>query len=69
MANNELSGPVVTTELALWLSMLEKRRYTYWIVFVPETIGSIVFLSKHLEYLKQQVIAGGQRGRVVVNLQ
>ena len=38
--------------------MLEKRRYTYRIVFVPETIGSIVYLSKHLEHLKQQVIAG-----------
>ena len=58
MANNELSGPVVTTELALWLNMLEKRRCNYRIVFIPETIGSIVYLSKHLDNLKKSIIAG-----------
>ena len=49
---------MVTTELALWLNMLEKHRYNYRIVFIPETIGSIVFLSKHLDYLKKSIIAG-----------
>lgn len=58
MANNELSGPVVAIHLAKWLASLEKRRYTYRIIFIPETIGSITYLSRNLDYLKQNVIAG-----------
>jgi aminopeptidase-like protein len=58
MANNELSGPVVTTAIAQWIQALPERRYTYRIVFIPETIGSLVYLSRHLDHLKQHVIAG-----------
>jgi len=58
MANNELSGPVVTMALAQWLSSLDIHHYTYRIVFIPETIGSIVYLSRNLDHLKQHVIAG-----------
>ena len=52
MANNELSGPVVCSALALWLKSLPVRKYNYRLVFIPETIGSIVYLSRNLEYLR-----------------
>ena len=57
MANNELSGPAVTTALVRWI-LDQKRRYTYRIVFIPETIGSLVYLSKNLRSLKNNIIAG-----------
>lgn len=58
MANNELSGPVVAVYLAKWLKSLSKRKYTYRIIFIPETIGSITYLSRNLQALKKNVIAG-----------
>jgi aminopeptidase-like protein len=58
MANNELSGPVVTAALARWIASRRRRKLGYRIVFVPETLGSIVYISKHLDVLKRKVRAG-----------
>jgi aminopeptidase-like protein len=58
MANNELSGPCLTIYLANWLKKLPKRQYTYRIIFIPETIGAITYLTNNLESLKRNVVAG-----------
>lgn len=58
MANNELSGPCVAIYLARWLLSLGRRRYSYRIIFIPETIGSITYLSKNLEVMKKNIVAG-----------
>tara|TARA_R110001606_G_scaffold399308_1_gene584603 strand:+ start:9875 stop:11158 length:1284 start_codon:yes stop_codon:yes gene_type:complete len=57
MGNNEMSGVAVATALARWLQSAP-RRHTYRIIFVPETIGSIIYLSKHLAHLKKHLISG-----------
>ena len=58
MANNELSGPTVTAFLAKWIESLDDRRFSYRIVFIPETIGSITYLSKNIDVMKRNVVAG-----------
>ena len=57
MVNNELSGPSVLTGIAE--SLLKKPNYySYRFVLIPETIGSIVYLSENLDILKKNVKGG-----------
>lgn len=60
MANNECSGPVLLAELIRQIAAMPKRKYTYRCVFVPETIGSISYLSTgtHLADMQKNIIAG-----------
>ena len=57
MANNELSGPIVSMGLINYFKK-KKLNKTLRFVFIPETIGSISYLSKNLKYLKENVIGG-----------
>jgi aminopeptidase-like protein len=58
LANNELSGPILTLLIANWLKKIKKNNYTYRIIFIPETIGSISYIKKNLDILKKRLIAG-----------
>jgi len=57
MANNELSGPVLASELARFVGTLDAY-YSYRFLFIPETIGSIAYISRNLSHLKQNLLAG-----------
>ena len=56
MANDQLSGPTVLTYLVKWIMQLENPEYSYRIVFIPETIGSITYLSLHYKEMKNKII-------------
>ncbi|MCH7775507.1 MAG: DUF4910 domain-containing protein, partial [Gemmatimonadetes bacterium] len=57
MANNEVSGPTLATFLARWLSSRRNRFITRFL-FLPETIGAIMYLSHNLKSLKRDLVAG-----------
>lgn len=58
MANNECSGPALLAELINYVCSMTKRKFTYRFVLNPETIGSIIYLSKNLQQLKDNLVAG-----------
>jgi aminopeptidase-like protein len=51
LANDNLSGLTVATEVARTLQSLESRHLTYRFLFAPGTIGSITWLSRNAEVL------------------
>ncbi|CAN5255760.1 DUF4910 domain-containing protein [soil metagenome] len=58
LANNELSGIVVLAALAQRLASPDDRRFTYRILFLPETIGAIWYLSRHWQQMRERTEAG-----------
>ena len=55
MANNELSGPIVSMSLINYYKKFNKLKKTIRFIFIPETIGSISYLNKNLSYLKNTI--------------
>ena len=53
MANDNLSGVLCTAFLARYLSKLKKRKWSYRVIFVPETIGALVFCNKNEKIVKR----------------
>lgn len=58
LANNELSGPLAAAFLYRRLAAWPSRRLTYRFVFLPETIGSIAYLSLRGDHLRSTLVAG-----------
>ncbi len=57
MANNELSGIMVSLGLINYFKK-KKLKKTIRFLFIPETIGSIAYLSKNLSKMKKNIIGG-----------
>tara|TARA_Y100000816_G_scaffold292616_1_gene289129 strand:- start:2201 stop:3511 length:1311 start_codon:yes stop_codon:yes gene_type:complete len=57
MANNELSGPIVSMSLIEYFSK-KKLEKSLRFLFIPETIGSIAWISKNLNYIREKIIGG-----------
>jgi aminopeptidase-like protein len=57
MVNDDLSGVVVGLEAARLLLAADQPRYTYRFLFLPETIGSVAYLSHH-EHLIPRMVGG-----------
>jgi len=65
MANNELSGPVLLNAILKYVKLkYKKSKYSYRFVILPETIGSIAYLSKRMNILKKNIICGFNLSRV-----
>lgn len=58
LANNELSGPLAVLGLYNRIKAWPRRRFTYRFVLNPETIGSLCYLYRHGDHLRQHMVAG-----------
>ena len=59
MANDNISSVVIQAFLVKYIKEnFPRNKYSYRFVFLPETIGSIAYLSKRLNILKKNIIFG-----------
>lgn len=58
LANNELSGPLLSVFLQSLIEKRKDRHFSYRFVYVPETIGAICILEKYGELFKKNIVAG-----------
>ena len=59
MANNELSGPLVSIALAKYFKKKQRTlRRSIRFVFLPETIGAIGFINKNLKKMRKNIFGG-----------
>ena len=59
MANNEISGICLLMGIAQYIqSNFKKTNYTYRFLFIPETIGSINYISDNFKNMKKKIFAG-----------
>jgi len=55
MVNDDLTGVVVGLDVARALLATEKPYYTYRVLILPETIGSVAYLSQHEDLIPEMV--------------
>jgi aminopeptidase-like protein len=74
LANDNLSGPIIATALASSLVKKRYRKYSYRFLFLPETVGTIFYLSRNISHLKKNALAvyvltclGDNRGWSMIN--
>ena len=57
MANDNLSGIILTTYLTQFIKSLKNRYWTYRIIFIPETIGAIAYCKINEKKIKNVLFA------------
>ncbi len=57
MANDNLSGIILTTYLAQFIKSLKNRYWSYRIIFIPETIGAIAYCNLNEKKIKNVLFA------------
>ena len=56
MANNELSGPLLSIALAKYYLKKKKLEKSLRFIFIPETIGSISYINKNIKKIKNIIL-------------